>query len=79
MDAATATLSRINNGKREACLEVEWAGGFAGALISVWGGYGGATASEASIRGWLLRNAQERVNLEAGTHGFTAPTVTWGA
>ena len=75
----TATLSRINNGRREACLEIIWPGGFAGALITVGGQYGSPFASEHAIRAWLLRNAEARVRYEAQTHGFPIPTVSWEA
>jgi hypothetical protein len=76
---ATATLSRINNGAREACLEIEWSGGFAGCLITVGAMMGGTFASEEAIRAMLLRRAEDRARYEAQTHGFTVPAVVWGS
>ena len=76
MTLAAATLSRISNSRR-ACLEIEWAGGFCGALIEIGRQYGGAFASEDVIRAQLLRNAQSRAAYEATTHGFVAPIIVW--
>ena len=76
-NAPTAILSRIDSSNREACLEIEWTGGFAGCLINVWNGYGGVYAPESSVREWLIQAAQTRVNFEAKTHGFAAPVVVW--
>ena len=75
---ATATLSRItSNGRREACLTIDWAGGFVGARIEVGQQWGGAFASEEVIRAQLLKNAQARADYEANTHGLTIAPIVW--
>ena len=78
MSAATATLSRItSNGRREACLTIDWAGGFAGAHITVGAQWGGPFASEEVIRAQLLKNAQARADYEATTHGLAIAPIVW--
>lgn len=72
---AAANLSRI--GHREACLTIEWDGGFVGGRIEIGRQYGGAFASEKVIRDRLLINAQARVDYVAATHGLTIAPLAW--
>lgn len=74
---ATATLAPISHNRRAAVLDITLPGGFILATITVGALMGGAFASDEKLRGWLLANAQSRVNFEAKIHGFTAPTVAW--
>jgi len=81
LTATTAELSRItSNGKRQACLTVDFSDGtFAGCLIEVGGQYGCACPTEEKVRGWLLRNAQERCDFECKTKGAQPISVKWEA
>lgn len=79
LTATNAELSRITvNGKRQACLSVDFSDGtFAGCLIEVGGQFGPACPTEKVIRGWLMRNAQERCNFECKTKGVAPISVKW--
>lgn len=79
LTATNAELSRItSNGKRQACLMVDFSDGtFAGCLIEVGSQYGGALPTEEKIREWLMRNAQERANFECKTKGAAPISVKW--
>ena len=79
LTATTAELSRItSNGKREACLIVDFSDGtFAGRHVAVGMGYGGGVVPEDRVRGWLLRNAQEECDFECKTRGIPSIPVKW--
>ena len=73
----TAVLSMLRWNLRGACLEINGPGMFIGARIEIGQQYGGAFASKEFIAAALLKQAQDRVNFEAKTHGLPAPVVAW--
>jgi len=79
LTATAAELSRIPaNGKREACLIVDFSDGtFAGCRIAVAEYHGGHLVNETKIREWLLGNAQERCDFECKTRGISSVPVKW--
>ena len=79
LTATNAELSRITaNGKRQACLSVDFSDGtFMGSLIEVAGYHGGGPVPEERVRGWLLGNAQEALDFACKVKGAASTTVKW--